>query len=52
MLISVIEAEQRLDELVQMAEAGELVILTIDGRPVVELTPVEHRPTPDDGERG
>ena len=47
--ISVIEAEEQLDELVEMAEAGEEVILTIDGRPVVQLTPVEHAPVLDDG---
>ena len=40
------EGELRLDELVSLAEHGEGVVLTIDGRPSVRLTPVKVRPTP------
>ncbi|MGA8602617.1 MAG: type II toxin-antitoxin system prevent-host-death family antitoxin [Beijerinckiaceae bacterium] len=41
MQISITEAESRLDELVDRAEAGDEVILTCNGRPVVQLVPIE-----------
>ena len=40
MRISVEEAEDRLEELVQRAEAGEEVLLTIRGRIVVRIEPI------------
>lgn len=40
------DAETRLRELVQMAEAGEEVVLSRGGKPAVKLTPVSMpRPT-------
>ena len=42
MQISITEAESRLDELVDRAEAGDEVILTCNGRPVV--VPIEKKP--------
>jgi prevent-host-death family protein len=44
MQISIAEAESRLDELVDRVEAGEEVILTCNGRPMVQLVPVEKQP--------
>jgi prevent-host-death family protein len=44
MQISITQAESRLDELVDRAEAGEEVILTCNGRPVVQLVPFERKP--------
>ena len=44
MQISITEAESKLDELVDRAEAGEEVILASDGRPAVQLVPVEKKP--------
>ena len=44
MQISITEAESRLDELVDRAEAGDEVILTCNGRPVVQLVPIEKKP--------
>jgi prevent-host-death family protein len=41
MNISLSEAKARLTELVRLAEAGEEVVLTRNGRPVVRLTPEE-----------
>jgi prevent-host-death family protein len=43
MRISIDEAEARLDELVDRAEAGEEVILTRDGLAIVKLVPKEAR---------
>jgi prevent-host-death family protein len=40
MKISITEAEAQLTELVRRAEAGEEVILTRDGHPVVRVVPV------------
>ena len=42
----VAEAESRLSELIDRALAGEAVTITRDGRPVVELRPVEAEPGP------
>jgi prevent-host-death family protein len=39
MTISVADAEGKLDELVWRAEAGEDVVLTLDGEPVLRLVP-------------
>jgi prevent-host-death family protein len=39
MNISVIEAEGRLEELVGRAQAGEEVVLTLNGKPAVRLGP-------------
>ena len=44
MQISITEAENRLDELVDRAEAGDEVILTCNGRPVVQLVPIGKQP--------
>jgi prevent-host-death family protein len=44
MHISITEAESRLDEPVDRAEAGDEVILTCNGRPVVQLVPIEKKP--------
>ena len=41
---SIVEAKNRLSALIEAATAGEHVIITRHGRPVVELRPVE--PTP------
>ena len=38
---SLIEAEGKLSELIDRALSGEGVVITRDGRPVVELRPVE-----------
>ncbi len=43
MKISVTEAQAKLPELVRHAEAGDDVILTLNGHPVVRLVPVETR---------
>jgi prevent-host-death family protein len=43
-------AAKQLDELVSRAEAGEEVILTLDGRPAVRLVPV--KPLADVAARG
>jgi prevent-host-death family protein len=40
---SVAEAKDRLSELVDLALGGEGVVITRDGRPVVELKPIESR---------
>ena len=48
---SILEARNRLSELVDRALAGESVVITRDGRPVVELRPVAQpacNVTPDD----
>lgn len=39
--VSVKDAEARLDELVDRAQAGEEVIITVGGRRTVRLTPVD-----------
>ncbi len=44
MQISVAEAEDRLSDLVRRAEAGEAIILTKDGRPIVRLEPIGPAP--------
>ena len=38
--VTILEAKERLPELVRAAEAGETVILTRDGAPVAEIKPV------------
>lgn len=38
MNISIKEAKNRLSELIRLAEAGETVIITRDGKPVADLT--------------
>jgi prevent-host-death family protein len=43
---SVAEAENRLPELIDRALAGEGVMITRHGRPVVELRPLEAEPGP------
>ncbi|WP_229152444.1 type II toxin-antitoxin system Phd/YefM family antitoxin [Aurantimonas sp. VKM B-3413] len=37
------DAETRLSELLRLAEAGEDIVLTRDGKPAVRLSPVRHR---------
>ena len=37
MLVDVTDAAERLDELIELVEAGEDVILTLDGRQAVRL---------------
>lgn len=37
--LSILEAKNRLDELVREVEAGETVVLTRDGAPVADLKP-------------
>lgn len=43
MYISVKDAKNQLSELLHRAEAGEKVILTRHGKPVVELVPQTHK---------
>lgn len=50
MKVSVTDAKGQLTELVRLAEAGDEVILTRHGRPVVSLTPIRRALTPE--ERG
>jgi prevent-host-death family protein len=47
MQISVSDAEDRLDELIDRAEAGEEVVLIVDGRPVGRLVPMPLPPLDD-----
>jgi antitoxin (DNA-binding transcriptional repressor) of toxin-antitoxin stability system len=42
--VSTTEAADRLDELVQRAEQGEEIVLTIDGRAAVRLEPAKEPP--------
>lgn len=44
MKVSLTEAKAQLTELVRMAEAGDEVILTRHGQPVVSLTPIKTLP--------
>jgi prevent-host-death family protein len=44
MRVSIIEAKEKLSELVRRAEAGEEVILTRHGQAAVRLTPVRMAP--------
>jgi prevent-host-death family protein len=37
--VSVAEAKNRLPELIRAVEAGELVVITRNGKPVAQLTP-------------
>jgi antitoxin (DNA-binding transcriptional repressor) of toxin-antitoxin stability system len=49
MHISVSEAVDKLDELVDRAEAADELVLLLDGRPAVRLVPVKvSRPTEPD----
>jgi prevent-host-death family protein len=50
MRISLTDAKAQLTELVRLAEAGEEVMLTRHGQPVVYLMPVKRKLTPE--ERG
>ena len=43
MEIPLSDAEARLPELLRLAEAGEDIVLTRDGKPAVRLSPVRHR---------
>jgi prevent-host-death family protein len=45
MNVPISEAKARLTDLVRRAEAGDEVVLTRHGRPVVRLAPVARRPT-------
>jgi prevent-host-death family protein len=40
--ISILEAKDRLPDLIREVEAGETIVLTRDGEPVADITP--HRP--------
>jgi prevent-host-death family protein len=40
------EAEECLDELIDRALAGEEIILTLEGRPVAKLRPVDREGNP------
>lgn len=51
MEVAVSEAKAQLTELVRRAEAGEEVILTRHGTPIVQLSPVRRRPSPDEVRR-
>jgi prevent-host-death family protein len=48
MRISVTDAKTRLTELVRLAEGGDDVVLTHDGRPIARLVPIA---SPDRAER-
>lgn len=39
--VDVIEAQERLEELIEMACNGEIVLICIDSEPVARLIPVE-----------
>ena len=45
------EAEGQLTELVRLAEAGDDVVLTREGQPVVRLVPVKTTPTVEERRR-
>ncbi len=49
---SITEAKAQLSRLVEAALAGEDVVITRAGKPVVRLTLCEHDPTPRDLTRG
>ena len=49
MKVNVLEAKNRLSELIKSAQAGEEVVIANRGVPVVRLTPVED---PDRSQRG
>lgn len=42
--VTILEAKDRLPELVRAAEAGETVVLTRDGKPVAEIKPARASP--------
>jgi prevent-host-death family protein len=46
MRISIAEAEGQLSELVKLAQAGEVVVLTQDGKPLLELVHIARTPLP------
>jgi prevent-host-death family protein len=48
MEVGVLEAKNRLSELLDRVERGEAVTITRHGRPVADLTPVRHKPSPDE----
>lgn len=48
MRVALSEAEGQLTELVRQAEAGDEVVLTRHGRPVVRLVPIPTMPTPEE----
>ncbi len=47
MEVGVLEAKNRLSELLDRVERGEAVTITRHGRPVAELTPLRRKPTPE-----
>jgi prevent-host-death family protein len=47
MNVPISEAKARLTDLVRRAEAGDEVVLTRHGRPVVRLAPLAGRPAPE-----
>lgn len=51
MRVALAEAEGQLTELVRRAEAGEEIILTREGQPAVQLTPVLAKPRMTPAER-
>ena len=46
MELSILEAKTRLDEAAAAAVAGERVVITRDGRPLVELVPAQPKRRP------
>jgi prevent-host-death family protein len=42
MLVSIADAAARLDDLIELAQAGEEGILTRNGQPVIRLVPIKH----------
>lgn len=51
MQISVSDAKAQLTDLVRKAEAGEDVVLTRHGKPVLRLVPIVRKPTPEERAR-
>jgi len=48
MEVGVLEAKNRLSELLDRVERGEPVTITRHGRPVADLTPIRRKPTPEE----
>jgi len=48
MEIGVLEAKNRLSELLDRIERGEAITITRHGRPVADLTPIRRKPTPEE----
>lgn len=51
MEVSVSDAKARLTDLVRQAEAGEDVVLTRHGKPVMRLVPIRSRPSQEEMQR-